>query len=117
MGKLLKEWRAAGDRSIFCLDAIENIYTQALGKLLTDPDGLGMIEVVGRNTGKLIGPTYFRGQLAIDGIWTTPDVTVSNACIMLAGYGIGDHRLFIIYLHTASLVGPGPPRERHAASR
>ena len=117
MGKLLKEWRAAGDKLIVCLGANENIYTQALGKLLTNPKGLGMIEAVGRYTGKKIGPTYFWGQLPIDGIWTTPDVTVSNACIMPAGYGIGDHRLFIIDLHTASLVGPGPPRECWAASR
>jgi hypothetical protein len=76
-----------------------------------------MIEAVGRYTGKKIGPMYFWCQLPIDGIWTTPDVMVSNACIMLAGYGIGDHRLFIIDLHTASLVGPGPPRECRAASR
>jgi hypothetical protein len=102
---------------IVCLNANENIYTQALGKLLTDSEGLGMIEAVGRYTGKKIGPTHFWGQLPIDGIWTTPNVTVSNACIMLAGYGIGDHRLFIIDLHTALLVGPGPPRERCAASR
>jgi hypothetical protein len=117
LGKLLKEWRAAGDRLIVCLDANKNIYTQALGKMLTNPKGLGMIEAVGRNTGKKIGPTYFWGQLPINGVWTTPDVTVSNACIMPAGYGIGDHRLFIINLHTASLVGPGPLRERRAASR
>jgi len=102
---------------IVCLDANENIYTQALGKLLTDSKGLGMIEAVRRYTGEKIGPTYYRGQLPIDRIWTTPDVTVSKACIMPAGYGIGDHRLFIINLHTASLVGPGPPRERCAASR
>ena len=68
LGKLLKEWRAAGDKLIVCLDANENIYKQALGKLLTDPEGLGMIEAVGRYTGKKIGPTYFRGQLPIDGI-------------------------------------------------
>jgi len=117
LGKLLKTWRAVGDKLIVCLDANENIYTQALRKLFTDPGGLGMIEAVGRYTGKKIGPTHFRGQRPIDGIWTTPDVTVSNACIMPAGYGIGDHRLFIIDLHTASLVGPGLPRERRAASR
>jgi hypothetical protein len=76
-----------------------------------------MIEVVGRYTGKKIGPTHFWGQLPIDGFWTTPDMRVSNACIMPAGYGIGDHRLFTIDLHTASLVGPGPLRERRAASR
>ncbi len=102
---------------IVCIDANKNIYTKALGKLLTDYEGLGMIEAVGRYTGKKVGPTHFRGQLPINGIWTTPDMTVSNACIMPAGYGIGDHRLFIIDLHTALLVGPGPPRERRAASR
>ena len=102
---------------IVCLDANENIYTQALGKLLPNPEGLGMIEAVGRNTGKKIVPTYFRGQLPIDRIWTTPDVAVSNACILPAGCGIGDHRLFIIDLHTTLLVGPGPPRECQAASR
>jgi len=117
LGKLLKEWRAAGDKLIVCLDANENIYTQALRKLFINPEGLGMIEAEGRYTGKKIGPTYFRGQLPIDGIWTTPDMTVSNACIMPAGYGIRDHRLFIIDLHTTLLVGPGPPREHRAASR
>ncbi len=102
---------------IVCLDANENIYTQALGKLLTDSEGLEMIEAVERYTGKKIRPTHFRGQLPVDGIWATPNVMVSNACIMPAGYRIGDHRQFVIDLHTASLVGPGPPRERHAASR
>ncbi len=43
---LLQEWRAGGDRLIVCLDANENIYTQALGNMLTDPEGLGMVEAV-----------------------------------------------------------------------
>jgi hypothetical protein len=96
LGKFLREWRAAGDRLIVCLDANENIYTQALGKMFTNSEGLGMVEAVGKYTRKKIGPTYFRGQLPINGIWTTPDVTIANACAMPAGYGIGDHRLFII---------------------
>jgi hypothetical protein len=62
LGKLLKEWRAAGDKLIVCLDANENIYKQALGKLLTNPEGLGMIEAVGRYTGKKIGPRTFGGN-------------------------------------------------------
>jgi len=80
LGKLLKEWRTAGDRLVVCLDANKNIYTQAIGKMLTDPEVLGMIEAVGSYTGKKIGPTYFRGHLPIDGIWTTLDVTVANVC-------------------------------------
>ena len=74
-----------------CIDAYENIYTQALGKMLTNPKRLGMVEAVGAYTGKKIGPTFFRGQKPIDGIWTTPDITIANACVMPAGYGIGDH--------------------------
>ncbi len=116
LGKLLKEWRAAGDRLIVCLDANKNIYTQALGKLLTNYEGLGMIEAVGRYTVKKIGPMHFWGQLLINGIWTTPDVTVSNACIMPAGYGIGDHRLFIIDLHTALLTSGPRPAKRMSRS-
>ena len=111
LGKARKGWRAAGDRLIVCLDANENIYTQALGRMLTDPEGLRMVESVGKYTGKKVGPTYFRGSLPIDGIWTTPNVTIANACVMPAGYGIGDHRLFIIDVHTSSLIGMGPPRE------
>ena len=117
LGMLLQEWRAGGDRLIVCLDANENIYTQALGNMLTNPEGLGMVEAVGAYTGKKIGATYFRGTKPIDGIWTTPDIIIANACVMPAGYGIGDHRLFIVDIHTSSLVGEGPPRERRAASR
>ncbi len=47
LGRLLREWRAAGDRLVVCLDANNNIYAQALGKMLTDTKGLGMIEAVG----------------------------------------------------------------------
>ncbi len=76
-----------------------------------------MKEVNGDYTGRQIGPTHFWGQLPIDGVWATRDVTVANACIMPAGYGIGDHCLFVIDLHTSSLVGTAPLWERRAASR
>ena len=33
LGRLLTEWRTAGDRLVVCLVANENIYTQALGKI------------------------------------------------------------------------------------
>ncbi len=79
-----------------CLDTNKDIYKKEIGKALTDQRTLGMEEVVGAYTGKKIGPTFFGGQLPIDGILATPDVTISNACIMPAGYEIGDHCLFII---------------------
>ena len=88
LGKLLKDWRAGGNKLVVCMDANENICTQALEKMLTDPEGLGMVEAVGAYTGKKIGPTYFHGKKPIDGIWTTPDITIANACVMPTGYGI-----------------------------
>ena len=109
--KQLKEWRGAGDRIILGMDANEHVYKKGLGKMLTDNEGLGMVEVVGAFTGKKIGATYFRNQSSkpIDAIWATPDVTVVGACIMPVGYGVGDHRMFIVDFLTSSLVGRNPP--------
>jgi len=106
--KTLKKWRQQGDKLIVCLDANENIYRKSLGKALTDADGLDMKEVVGNFTGRQISATYFRGQSPIDGIWSTSDVTITGACIMPAGFGIGDHRLFVIDIATDSLIGLQP---------
>jgi hypothetical protein len=114
---LLNTWREAGDRIIVCLVANKDIYKKEIGKVLTDKGGLGMKEVVGAYTGKKIGPTFFGGKLPIDGIWATPNVIVSNARIMPAGYGIGDQRLFVIGIHTSLRIGTSLPRVQRAASR
>ncbi len=78
------------------MDANEDIYKKLIGKLLTTKDGLNMLEVVGNFTGKKIGPMFFQGSKPIDGIWATPDVVVTHACVMPAGYGIGSHPLFVV---------------------
>jgi hypothetical protein len=87
----LTQWREAGDKLIVCLDANENIYKKAIGKALTSVNGLAMKEVVGNFTGVPVGPTYFRGLKPIDAVWATSDLDVVGACIMPAGFGIGDH--------------------------
>jgi hypothetical protein len=103
--KQLEKWRAEGDRLIVCLDANEDIYRKSIGKALTSIDGLAMKEVVGDFTGKKVGPTFFRGKKPIDGIWATSDIQVVGACIMPAGYGIGDHRLFVVDFLGSSCLG------------
>ena len=62
----LTVWREQGDRLIVCMDANEKIYKDHIGKVLTDEDGLGMIEAVGIYTGEQIGATFFRGTEPID---------------------------------------------------
>ena len=37
--------------------------------------------------------------------WATSDILVCNAAIMPVGYGIGDHRLFVIDFFVADMIG------------
>ncbi len=106
----MKQWRAAGKRLVLCLDANENIYRAKLGRQLTDLDGLGMKEVVGEFTGRRLGATFFRGSEPINAIWVTSDLEVAHACVMPVGYGVGDHRLFVVDFSTASMIGTCPPK-------
>ena len=80
-----------------------------IGKTLNSADDLRMKEAISYFTGKKLGATFFRGTRPIDGVWHTPDVIVTGACVMPAGYGVGDHRLFVINFLTSSLVGLTPP--------
>ncbi len=114
---MLTKWKEEGDRIIVCLDANEHIYKKSICKALTDREGLAMKEVVGEFTQKQIETTYFRGSKPIDGLWATLDVTVCNAAIMPAGFGVGNHRLFVIDFVTTDIVGEAPPKVVWPASR
>ena len=106
--KQLILWRKQGDRLIVCMDVNEEIYLKSIGKALVETNDLDMIEAVGNFTGRKIGATFFRGTKPIDGVWVTSDVVITGACVMPAGYGIGDHRLFVLDFLTSSLVGHDP---------
>jgi hypothetical protein len=115
--ELLRKWKEQGDRIIVCMDANEDIYRKSIGKTLTDEEGLNMREVVGDYTGQMIGATYFRGSKPIDAVWATSDVEVVGACVMPAGFGVGDHRLFQVDFRATSLVGAAPPKIVRPQSR
>ncbi len=106
----LKRWREQGDKLIVCLYANEAAYRKLIGKALTLIDGLAMQEVVGKFTGRSIGPTYFGGSRPIDAVWATSDVQVAGACIMPTGYGVEDHRLFVVDFVASSLIGLAPKK-------
>jgi hypothetical protein len=101
----LTKWHEEGNCLIVCLNANEHIYKKSIGKALTDIDGLAMREVVGGFTRQPVGPTYFRGSKPINGVWATSDISICNAAIMPASYGIGDHRLFVINFSVADMIG------------
>ena len=113
----LRTWIEQGDRIIVCMDVNEYIYCKSIGKSLTMSEDLQMIEAVGNYTGKKIGAKFFRGTKPIDGVWVTSDVVIIGACVMPAGYRIGDHRLFLLDFLTSSLIGQDPPKIVRASAR
>ena len=76
-----------------------------------------MKEVVGSFTRQQVGATLFRVSKLIDGIWATLDLVVTNACIMPVGYGVADHRLFVVDFNAASFVSEHPPTIGRSAAR
>ena len=69
-----------------------------------------MQEVVSNFTSKQLGATFFRGSKPIDAIWATSNLEVAHACVMLVGYGVGNHHLFVVDFAMASMVGTCPPK-------
>ena len=99
------------------MDHNEHVYNGMLGKALSDREGLNLREVILDITGVQTGATFFRGSHPIDGLWASADLDISNACVMPFGYGVGDHRAFILDIPLESLVGINPVRIVRPASR
>jgi hypothetical protein len=113
----ITKWRAAGERIVLFMDHNEHAYDGMLGRALSDREGLNLREVILDTTGARTGATYFRGSHPIDGLWASEDLDISNACVMPFGYGVGDHRAFILDIPLESLVGTHPVRIVRPASR
>jgi len=99
------------------MDYNEHVYDGMLGKALSDREGLNLREVILDITGVQTGATFFRGSHPIDSLWASADLDISNACVMPFGYGVGDHRAFILDILLESLVGINPVRIVRPASR
>jgi hypothetical protein len=99
------------------MEANKNIYKKLVGCSLPHPNGLNMSKVVGDFTGEKLGPTIFQGSNPINGVWATSDLIVSHACVMPAGFGLGNHQMFVIDFHEASLVWNAPFCVQHFSSR
>jgi hypothetical protein len=113
--KQLEEWRQDRDRLIVCLDINKDIYNKLIGKALMNDNGLNMSKEVGDFTGKHIGATFFCGSKPIDGVWATQVIIITHACVMLAGFGIGDHWMFVIDVQEETILRTAPFRVKRFA--
>ncbi len=90
------------------MDHNEHVYDGMLGKALNNREGLNLQEVILKQTGTPTVATFFRGLHPIDGLWAAYNLNISNTCIMPFGYGVGDHRAFILNIPLESLIGVNP---------
>jgi hypothetical protein len=99
------------------MDHNKQVYNGMLGKALSDSDGLNLQEVILKQTRAPTGAMFFRGLQPIDGLWASDNLDISNACVMLFGYGVGNHRAFILDIPLQSLVGVNPVQIVRLASQ
>jgi hypothetical protein len=64
-----------------------------------------------------MGATFFRGSKPIDGLWVSSKIKIANICIMPFGYGVGNHRLYVLDITFESLIGKRPTNIVRPASR
>jgi hypothetical protein len=99
------------------MDHNKHVYDGMLGKALSNRDGLNLQEVILKQTGAPTGATFFQGLQPIDGLWASDDLDISNAYVMPFGYGVGNHRAFILDISLQSLVGVNPVQIVRPASQ
>jgi hypothetical protein len=90
------------------MDPNEHVTNGPLGKELGDKEGLDLWEVIVQYTGKSPGATFFHGSKPINGMWISSDLDISNVCVMPFGYGVSNHRAFILDLPLESSIGIDP---------
>jgi hypothetical protein len=101
--KQLSTWKAAGDRLILFIDANESIVRGQICKSLGD---IGMFEVSHKYWESGVEPnTHISGSTAIDGIFASHDIGITNFLSLSFDESVGDHRTMILEVSTASTIG------------
>jgi hypothetical protein len=60
--------------------------------------------------------TFFWGSKTIDGIWATKDIGATHACVMPAGFRVGDHQMFVADFQADTVIGKAPFRVKRFTS-
>jgi hypothetical protein len=98
------------------MDHNEHVYDGALGKALSDREGLNLSKVILKHTVSQTGAMFFQGSKPIDGLWASSNLDISNACVMPFGYEIGDHHAVVFNIPLESPVGENLVKIVHPAS-
>ena len=90
-------------------DFNEHVYEGRISKRLA-LDDLNMEEQCLATTGVQIPPTHTTGKRPVMAVYATSGADCTNAAILLRGYRVGDHLVFILDFTSESLLGSVFPR-------
>ena len=101
---------------ILMMDADKDVIDKALYKQLYKAD-LSMKEVVFPQTRRKGPKTYFRGSVAIYGIWMTEDLEVTAATNLSFNPEPGDHRPVVVNITNTSILRVSGPKMKPTMDR
>ena len=85
------------------------MYDGILAKRLKQDD-IGMSEQCLKVLGKKSPHSWVRGSSPITGVFATSGLNCTNIFQSAHGYGVGDHRVFVIDVDLSSLIGEDVPK-------
>lgn len=112
----LRVWRAHGDRLILMMDANEHVLTGRMCRQLCS-EGIDLHEITKSHVGSLCPNTYIDGSQPIDGVWATPDLTITGVKWLPFAESPGDHRSCIFEFTALSAIGKTEKRIVYPACR
>jgi hypothetical protein len=107
----LRAWRSSGEGIILFIDIDENVYTGNLA------EGLHMEEQILKSTGQEAPHSHQTGQVAIVGIFATPEIVCTNSYLSPHGAGNGDHRFQVHNFDAYSILGTEYQKTTHPSGQ
>ena len=86
------------------MDANEHTMDGKLRSML-GAEGVDLVEFSHKIWGRVPPHTYLDGKIPMDASYSSPDVDITNFCMLPFTSSTGDHRAFIIEATTRSLIG------------
>ena len=100
----IKKWRATGERIILLIDVNGNPLINNLYKKIGRGSD-GMEEFSHRCWGNTPPKTHVRGSAPIDGGYISPEIEITNLCMLNFVDSPGDHRSLLLDVSTRSMLG------------
>ena len=84
---------------------------------MLEAKGVGLVEFSHKSWGRVPPHTYLDGKIPIDASYSSPDVKITNFCMLPFISSPGNHRAFIIEATTRSLIGQNLLKTSRPAGR